>query len=89
MFGHMFEAASGTLVNIKKGLMKLLFGDQLVFVLFCFPELVGVGGQNYVHERHVGEKRSMTSIKTTTWRTSVYVGPFSESQKELDICHKN
>jgi hypothetical protein len=25
MFGHMGEAASGTLVIIKKGLMKLLF----------------------------------------------------------------
>ncbi len=60
-----------------------------MFVLFCFPELVGVGGQNYVHERHLGEKRGMTSIKTTTWRTSVYVGPCSESQAELDIRHKN
>jgi hypothetical protein len=37
----------------------------------------------------VGEKRCMTSIKTTTWQTSVNVGPYSESQKELDICHKN
>jgi len=37
----------------------------------------------------LGEKRGMTSIKTTTWQTSVNVGPCSESQKELDICHKN
>ncbi len=34
----MCEVTSGILVNFENGPMKLLLGDQVVFVLLCFPE---------------------------------------------------
>jgi hypothetical protein len=36
----MCEVRSGILVNFENGPMKLLFGDQVVFVLFAFLKIV-------------------------------------------------
>jgi hypothetical protein len=42
----MYEATSGICVDIENGPMQLLFGHQIVFVLFAFLKFVQLEAHN-------------------------------------------